>query len=55
MGYSCKECGMAVIVLPDQPPIRACKCNGVIIADASSTMTIVNNIAQDNVRIQPDK
>lgn len=35
MKYKCSKCGLAVIVLPEQPPIRACKCNEAIIAEAS--------------------
>lgn len=56
MGYYCKECGLAVIVIPKQEPIRACKCNGVIIADAASIVKIISDIPnKNNVRLQPNK
>jgi hypothetical protein len=34
--YRCSKCGMAVIVIPNEKPIRACKCNATIIADISA-------------------
>lgn len=37
--YCCKACGMAVIVLPDQAPIRACACNATIIANMDAVVT----------------
>jgi len=37
MKYRCSKCGLAVIVLPNQEPIKACKCEASIIAEAQST------------------
>lgn len=37
MKYKCSKCGLAVIVLPNQEPIKACKCEVAIIAEAQST------------------
>lgn len=36
--YRCSVCGMSVIVVPPEPPIRACTCVGPIIAEVSSTL-----------------
>lgn len=37
--YSCSKCGMAVIVIPDEKPIKACKCEGAtIIANMEATV-----------------
>jgi len=37
--YSCSECEMAVIVIPDEKPIKACKCEGAtIIANMEATV-----------------
>jgi len=37
--YSCSNCGMAVIVIPDEKPIKACKCeNATIIANMEATV-----------------
>lgn len=32
--YHCAECGMAVIVLPGEDPIKACTCDAPIVAEA---------------------
>lgn len=36
--YTCSKCGLAVIVLPNELPIRACKCNAPIIASMSGSV-----------------
>ena len=37
--YSCSKCGMAVIVIPNEKPIKACKCEGAtIVADMEATV-----------------
>jgi len=36
MKYRCSKCNLAVIVLPNQEPIKACKCEATIIAEAQS-------------------
>ena len=36
MQYKCAECGLAVIVLPDTEPIKACQCEAAIIAEMSA-------------------
>jgi len=37
--YSCSKCGMAVIVIPNEKPIKACKCEGAtIIANMGATV-----------------
>lgn len=33
VGYNCKKCGTAVIVIDGQAPIRGCKCNTTIVMD----------------------
>lgn len=37
MQYRCSKCNLAVIVLPNQEPIKACSCEAAIIAEAQST------------------
>lgn len=42
--YSCKKCGLAVIVFDGSgkildKPIKACECNAPIVADMSATAT----------------
>lgn len=37
--YRCSKCGMAVIVLPDVKPIKACKCSASVIADMTAVTT----------------
>jgi len=37
--YQCSKCGMAVIVVPDEKPIKACKCEGAtIVANMEATV-----------------
>ena len=37
--YSCSKCGMAVTVIPNEKPIKACKCEGAtIVADMEATV-----------------
>jgi len=37
--YSCSKCGLAVIVIPNGKPIKACKCEGAtIVADMEATV-----------------
>jgi len=36
MKYKCSKCGLAVIILPEQQPIKACNCEAAIIAEMSS-------------------
>lgn len=38
MTYQCAACGLAVIVLPDHEPIRACTCDAAIVANASAAL-----------------
>lgn len=40
MKYYCNECKLAVIVLPEQEPIKGCKCNAPIVANMSSSMIV---------------
>ena len=41
--YECSKCGMAVIVIPNEKPIRACKCEGAtIIANMEATVIRAN-------------
>ena len=37
MKYRCSKCNLAIIVLPNQEPIKACKCEAAIIAEMTST------------------
>jgi DNA-directed RNA polymerase subunit RPC12/RpoP len=37
--YVCSNCGMAVIVIPNEKPIKACKCeNTTIVANMEATV-----------------
>lgn len=37
--YSCSKCGLAVIVIPNEKPIKACKCEGAtIVANMEATV-----------------
>lgn len=38
--YKCSKCNLAVIVLPNEEPIKACNCNAPIIADIRSTIKV---------------
>jgi DNA-directed RNA polymerase subunit RPC12/RpoP len=40
MQYKCAECGMAVIVIPDEAPIKACTCEAAIIAEMEAEAII---------------
>jgi DNA-directed RNA polymerase subunit RPC12/RpoP len=31
--YKCSKCGIAVIIIPNENPIRACNCKASIIVD----------------------
>ena len=35
--YKCSKCGIAVIVIPNEEPIKPCKCDAPITAEASAT------------------
>lgn len=40
--YSCSKCGMAVLVIPGQKPIRACACvGGTIYANMTGKLTVL--------------
>lgn len=34
--YKCSKCNMAVIVIPNEKPIKACNCEASIIMDMGS-------------------
>lgn len=34
--YKCSKCNLAVIVLPDTPPIKACTCEAPITVDMAA-------------------
>lgn len=36
--YKCSKCNLAVIVLPNEEPITACKCNAAIIAEIQANV-----------------
>lgn len=36
MAYKCSKCGLAVVVIPNEKPIKACSCNAPIIADMTA-------------------
>jgi len=41
--YSCSKCGMAVIVIPNEKPIKACKCeDATIVANMEATVIRAN-------------
>ena len=40
MQYKCAECGLAVIVLPDTEPIKACTCEAPIIAEMEAQAVV---------------
>ncbi len=40
--YSCSKCGMAVVVIPNEKPIKACKCEGATII-ANMEATVIRN------------
>lgn len=39
INYKCSKCNLGVIVLPNQEPIKACKCDVAIIADMKAHAT----------------
>jgi hypothetical protein len=41
--YSCKECGMAVIVTPTEK-IKACKCNAPVIMNMTATVSGIGGV-----------
>lgn len=45
MPYYCSECKLAVIVIAGHPPIKPCKCNASIIAEASAQATGSGNLS----------
>jgi len=49
MNYYCSECKLAVIVLPDTEPIKACKCNAAITAEMVATVYSHSKLNQDPV------
>lgn len=36
--YYCADCGLAVIVLPDSEPIKACSCDASIVANLHASL-----------------
>jgi DNA-directed RNA polymerase subunit RPC12/RpoP len=42
--YKCSKCGMAVIVIKDHAPIKACTCEAAIIADLKAGLKGTANI-----------
>lgn len=36
--YTCSKCGLGVIVIPDQKPIRPCECNAPIVANMGTVI-----------------
>lgn len=36
--YSCSKCELAVLVLPDQEPVKGCKCEAPVIAHCSANV-----------------
>lgn len=37
MKYQCSQCGLAVIVLPNEQPIKGCLCDAPILANMVAT------------------
>lgn len=44
--YKCSKCGLEVIVLKDKI-IRACKCDAVVIAEASTKIKGLGKVKND--------
>jgi hypothetical protein len=42
--YYCSKCGTAVIVVPNEKPIKACKCNAPIHANMEATVYAVSKM-----------
>jgi len=40
MQYKCSQCELAVIVLPNEEPIKACTCEASIIAEMTAEAVI---------------
>ncbi len=36
--YYCSECKLLVVMIPEQEPIKGCKCKAAIIAEISGTV-----------------
>ena len=36
--YTCAECSLAVIIVPNEDPIKACTCDAPILAHAEATL-----------------
>lgn len=47
MKYKCSKCKLAVIVLKDTPPIKACTCDAPIIAEMQGSMEMKGGIKVD--------
>jgi hypothetical protein len=44
MNYHCDKCKLAVIVLPNADPIKACKCEAPIIAEMVATVYSISKL-----------
>lgn len=42
--YRCSSCGLAVIVLPDHEPIRACLCDGTIVCELQANLAGMSDV-----------
>lgn len=42
--YYCAECKKAVIVMPNEKPIKACNCNASIVANMEGTVFAVSKM-----------
>lgn len=47
--YKCSKCNLAVIVLPNTEPIKACKCDAPIIAEMSATVNVKVGVSNGGV------
>jgi hypothetical protein len=36
--YTCSKCGMGVIVIPNEKPIKACNCNAPIVTNLETVI-----------------
>lgn len=36
--YTCGKCGISVIVVPNEKPLKACKCKAPIVANMEATV-----------------
>jgi hypothetical protein len=48
MGYSCKECGLSVIILKDGSILRPCGHKGTIIADMDAIARGISRVNNGN-------